>query len=94
MVGEDIRGVHGFAAALHPPAPEAKEQDKDGEREEEEDVCNGEGCEDGGTRSGIKAAVEEGNFGGVGIGGGGGGGTGGIFHWLITWNESKEQKGE
>lgn len=35
VVGEDVRGIHGFTAALFPPAPEAKEQDKDGEREEE-----------------------------------------------------------
>lgn len=88
VVGEDVRGIHRFAAALLPPAQEAKGEDEDGEREEEQDVGDREGGEDGGARCGVEAAVEEEVV--CGVGGGvvrrregdiwGGRGVDGHFH--------------
>lgn len=66
MVGEDVRGVHGVAAPLPPPALETEAEDEDGEGEEENGVGEGEGNKDGVARRGVEAAVEEGIVGGVG----------------------------
>lgn len=60
VVGEDVRGIHHFVLALLPPALETSGEDKEGEREEEQDVGDREGSEDGGARCGVKAAVEKG----------------------------------
>lgn len=59
VVGEHICWIHGLAAALLPPALKASVEDIDGEREEEQDIGDGEGCEDAGAGRGVKAAVEE-----------------------------------
>ena len=66
VVGEDVYGIHWSAGVLFPPVMGTIGEDKDGEREEEENVGEGEGCEDGGTRCVIEADVEEGVAGGVG----------------------------
>lgn len=59
VVGENICGIHGLSAAILPPALKASVEDIEGEREEEQDVGDGEGCEDAGAGRGVKAAVEE-----------------------------------
>lgn len=66
VVGEDVDGIHRFAAPQLPPALETKAEDGDGEREEEEDVGDGEAGEDGGAGGGAEAAAVGGVVGGVG----------------------------
>ena len=65
VVGEDVDGIRGHGAALFPPLLDAKDQDGDEEREEEEDVGEGEDGEDGGTGRGQEAADGGGVMGGV-----------------------------
>lgn len=59
VVGENICRIHGAAAAGLPPALEAGVEDIEGERQEEQDVGDGEGCEDAGAGRRVEAAVEE-----------------------------------
>lgn len=87
VVGEDIYGIHWLSAALFPPTLEPKGEDKDGEREEEKDVGDGEDSEDGGTGCGVKAAANDGRVGGVG-------GVGGVgIHFQEPEEERRRKKG-
>lgn len=65
VVGEDICGIHRAAAAVLAPALEASVEDIDGEGQEEQDVGDGEGCEDAGAGRCVEAAVEEERWGRV-----------------------------
>lgn len=59
VVGENVRGVHGLAAAVPPPALKTSVEDIEGKWQEEQDVGDGENCKDTGAGRRVEAAVEE-----------------------------------